>query len=173
MIVGSGNPVKRLAVADALAAWGRPADVTGVDVASGVAAQPWGDDETLRGATARATAARTLEPAAGLWVGVEGGVCEAVGDDGGLDAMAWVVALSPAGRGVARTATFRLPPAVVALLREGVELGDADDRMFGHTGHKRAGGTVATLTNGAITRRAYYAHAATLALVSLFGSAFR
>ena len=57
--VGSTNPVKIAAVAAVLARCGWTASVVGVAVASGVRDQPFGDAETIRGATQRARAALT------------------------------------------------------------------------------------------------------------------
>lgn len=51
-----------------------------------------------------------------------------------LECFAWVVVRAPGGGATshARTASFPLPAAVAELvLREGLELGDADDRVFG------------------------------------------
>ena len=51
----------------------------------------------------------------------------------GLECFAWVVVQAPGGAtSQARTATFPLPPAISELmLRDGLELGDADDAVFG------------------------------------------
>ena len=56
--VGSTNPVKIGAVHAVLARIAPEATVEGVAVPSGVRDQPWGDEETIRGALARAHAAR-------------------------------------------------------------------------------------------------------------------
>nr|WP_231736982.1 DUF84 family protein [Halobacterium sp. CBA1126] len=73
--VGSGNPVKRDAVAAALP----DATVDAVSVPSGVPEQPRGDDETVEGARNRAE--RALQSGEyGLGVGLEGGVAEREGD---------------------------------------------------------------------------------------------
>ena len=51
-----------------------------------------------------------------------------------LECFAWVVVQSPCGQAAshARSASFPLPPALSELiLRDGMELGDADDRVFG------------------------------------------
>ena len=45
-----------------------------------------------------------------------------------------------------------------------MELGLADDKVFGRQDSKSKDGAVGLLTRGAITRTAYYAHAVTLAL---------
>ena len=80
---------------------------------------------------------------------------------------------SPAPRwGIARTATFALPPRVVALMRgvDGsapMELGDAQDKVFSEVNSKQKGGAVAKATNGLIDRTAYYEHALCCALAPL------
>jgi non-canonical (house-cleaning) NTP pyrophosphatase len=61
--------------------------------------------------------------------------------------------------------------AVAAVLRvaphasQGMELGVADDQVFGRVDSKREGGSVGLLSGGLIDRTAYYEHAMTLALV--------
>ena len=83
-----------------------------------------------------------------------------------LECFAWCVARGPCGReGRARTASFPLPPAVSALVAQGVELGDADDRVFCQSGSKRGGGSVGLLTRGLITRADYYEQAFLLSLI--------
>lgn len=167
LIVASENPVKLRAAHDGFAAMfpGQAVEVRGLpDVPSGVPDQPMSDAETLRGATNRADAARNRHPAADFWLGMEGGVDAR---DGTLEAFAWIVILSKDGRvGRSRTATFDLPPAVAQLVRDGVELGHAMDRVCAQHNTKQKGGAVGLLTNGAITRATYYAHAVTLALIA-------
>jgi non-canonical (house-cleaning) NTP pyrophosphatase len=68
--------------------------------------------------------------------------------------------------GLAKTATFLLPSSLTKLIREGMELGEADDKVFGRIKSKHGTGTVGLLTDGMIDRSAYYEHALTLALVS-------
>lgn len=67
--------------------------------------------------------------------------------------------------GVSKTATFDLPEAVATLVRAGVELGVADDRVFGRVDSKKNDGACGLLTHGAIDRRSYYGHAVMFALV--------
>ena len=52
-----------------------------------------------------------------------------------------------------------------ALFAEGLELGEADDRVFGRTNSKQATGAVGLLSKNLITRQSYYEHAITLALI--------
>lgn len=162
--VASDNPVK---VQAALLGFQRmfpaaPFSVVGVATESGVSAQPMSDDETLTGARQRALNVRQRVPDADYWVGIEGGIA-AHGD--ALEAFAWVVVLGRERSGRSRTATFTLPEEVAALVRQGVELGLADDEVFGRSDSKRQDGSVGLLTGGVIDRTAYYAHAVALALI--------
>ena len=136
----------------------------GVEVESGVPAQPFGSEETLRGAMNRAQAARTLHPEADFAVGIEGGV-EVLGHD--LLAMAWVVIIDRAGKtGKARSGSFVLRKKIAALIvNEDLELGDADDIVFGQSDSKRKNGSVGLLTGDVITRADFYTPAVTLALI--------
>ena len=161
VMVGSRNPVK---IAD-----GR--EVAGVDVASGVAAQPVGDEETIRGAVNRARAALAAGPGkAELGVGLEGGVVE-IG--GALSCCAWCAIVDRAGRiGLASTGRCELPPRVAELiLRGGMELGDANDLVFGRVNSKHGEGAVGILTDGRIDRAAFYAPAVTMAMVRFLNAA--
>jgi inosine/xanthosine triphosphatase len=133
-----------------------------VAVPSAVAEQPPSSGETLRGATARAAAVRTVCPDADFWIGIEGGVDE---QDGVMEAFAWVVVLSPRGWGRSRSGSFPLPPAVTELVRSGVELGPADDRVFGRRDSKKKEGAIGLLTGNVVDRTALYAEAVVLALV--------
>jgi len=62
-----------------------------------------------------------------------------------------------------RTGSFVLPKSVVDLMAGGMELGHADDAVFGRTNSKHAGGSVGLLTRGLINRTEYYVHALQLA----------
>lgn len=137
-------------------------EVHGVDVPSGVSVQPATDAETLLGAQNRAQAARERLPDADFWFGVEGGIA----DDGReMEAFAWVVALSRERTGKARTGAFYLPPEVVNLVRQGVELGTADDLVFGRSNSKQGNGAIGLLTADVIDRAGYYEHAVIMALI--------
>jgi len=164
VIIGSQNPVKVQCVQDAFkTAFAEESFVfTGVDVPSNVSDQPMTDDETFQGAFNRATNARLARPDAAFWVGIEGGISD---EDGMMEAFAWMVIISKEQTARARTATFPLPPEVARLVRQGVELGVADDQVFGRSNSKQKDGAVGLLTHGVIDRREYYAHAMTLALI--------
>jgi len=178
VVVASSNPVKRRAALEAvrISFGDDDIEVRAIEVDPGVPAQPFGDDETLKGARNRVEAARRAEPDADLWVAVEGGVVER---EGMLEAMAWAVVVGSADesgqlrRGESRTATFTLPEEIAALVRSGVELGEASDRVLGRANTKHTTGTVGPLTGGVIDRCAYYAHALVLALIPLRHPAYR
>jgi len=164
VVVASQNPVKIKSVVDGFARMfpERRFVCEGVAVPSGVSHQPMDDAETLRGAECRAQNARRVRPEADFWVGVEGGVEDR---DGVLHGFAWVVVLSRELEGRSRTASFEIPPAVADLVREGVELGHADDRVFGRTNSKQKNGAVGLLTRDVIDRAALYEPAVVLALI--------
>ena len=122
------------------------------------------DDETLRGALNRVENSRTLEPDAHYWVGIEGGVDTT--QSGSVESFAWVAVIGKDKRmGKARTAAYYLPEETAKLVREGMELGHADDLVFGRTNSKQHSGSVGLLTDDVIDRFAYYVQAVILALI--------
>lgn len=160
--VGSTNPVKVAAVRAVLGPMAPQARIEGVAAASGVADQPWGDDETIRGALARAHAARTALDA-DLGVGLEGGVVEQA--DGSVRTCAWAAVVDARGiESVGGSLAMPLPPSVAQLLREGMELGHAMDRMAETQGTKHGVGAVGLLTNGLVDRQRAYEHLVSYAL---------
>ncbi|MEQ8675201.1 MAG: inosine/xanthosine triphosphatase [Aggregatilineales bacterium] len=164
IIVASKNPVK---VESALQGFQRMFPETtfsarGLSVPSGVSDQPMTSDETLRGARNRAEGAREALPDADYWVGIEGGVEETAH---GMEVFAWVVVMDATRTGESKTGTFFLPDEVVTLIRQGVELGEADDRVFGRENSKQGNGAVGILTGDIIHRTGYYVHAVVLALI--------
>jgi inosine/xanthosine triphosphatase len=66
--------------------------------------------------------------------------------------------------GLSKTASFPLPTRIVELVKQGVELGDADDQIFGRVNSKHGSGTVGIVTDGLIDRAHYYEHALVMAL---------
>jgi len=136
--------------------------VEGMSAPSGVRDQPMGDDETLRGAYNRAAHIRQTRPDADYWIGIEGGCADV---DGDMQVFAWVVVLDQTRVGKSRTGMFYLPVEVAVLVRGGMELGHADDAVFGRSNSKQDDGSVGLLTGGAINREAYYAQAVVLALI--------
>ena len=101
-------------------------------------------------------------PEADFWVGIEGGVHE---DEFGLQAFAWIVVSSKDKYSQAQTAVFYLPEAIAKMVKDGIELGEADDIYFERTNSKQKDGAVGILTNGEIDRKSYYEHAIVMALI--------
>jgi inosine/xanthosine triphosphatase len=171
IVVGSRNPVKIACVRDA---WQRlfsePVTVVGLAAQSSVSEQPMSDIETYQGAMHRATDAAQSQPEADFWVGVEGGVELWQGD---MMAFAWIVVIDAFGNiGKARTASFELPQEVQKLVASGLELGLADDQVFGKQNSKQQSGAVGLLTHDIIDRQTYYAHAAMLAFIPFLNPAW-
>ncbi len=162
--VASRNPVKARAALGGFRRMfpGQEFRVETVSVPSGVATQPASDEETLAGALNRARRAAEAAPGADYWVGIEGGVEDG---PGGMAAFAWVVVLGDGRTGRGRTGTFILPEKVARLVREGTELGDADDLVFGRSNSKQEDGAIGLLTGNVVDRTALYEHAMVMALV--------
>lgn len=152
--VGSLNPVKVGAARAVIHRLWADTEVTGVAAASGVPDQPWGDDETIRGARTRARAAReALDADAGI--GIEGGVVAE--PNGAVRTCAWAVVVTRDGReGVGGSLSMPLPARVAALVREGMELGHAMDAVTGEHNVKQGLGAVGILTAGLVTRQQAY-----------------
>jgi inosine/xanthosine triphosphatase len=153
--VGSTNPVKVAAVRAVVERIAPRVEVRGVAVASSVPDQPWGDDETIRGARTRAVAARALLDA-DLGVGLEGGVVDA---PDGVRTCAWAAAVDRDGRhAVGGSLAMPLPPPVAEALRAGAELGHAMDFLTGARDTKHGAGAVGILTAGLVDRQRAYEH---------------
>ncbi|MBN1148690.1 MAG: inosine/xanthosine triphosphatase [Anaerolineales bacterium] len=163
VIVASKNPVKIQAVRSGFERMfpRETFDFQGFITPSGVSDQPRSDAEALQGAFNRAQMAAQGAPQAQFWVGVEGGIQE---QEDGMIAFAWVVVIANGMTGKARTGAFYLPPRVARLVREGKELGDADDIVFGRSNSKQENGAVGLLTGNVIDRAELYATAVVLAL---------
>lgn len=163
--VGSTNPVKIGAARAVLERLVPQVIVEGVVVESGVPDQPWGDDETIRGALTRARAARDAVDA-DLGVGIEGGVIDT--RDGRVRTCAWAAVVTRDGRsGVGGSLSLELPPPVAELVRGGMELGHAMDAVTGERDVKRGVGAVGILTRGLVTRSQAYEYIVAYALTPL------
>ena len=147
VIVASNNPVKINATLLGFKKMfpKEKFEVMGVSVPSGVSDQPMNDAETFTGALNRVKNASVQVPDADFWVGVEGGLELR---DSDMEIFAWVVVKSTKKQfGKSRTGTFFLPPKVAELIKQGKELGEADDIVFGKTNSKQKNGSVGILTH--------------------------
>jgi len=165
IIVASNNPVK---IQASLAGFQKmfPEEefsAEGVSVESGVKDQPDTDEETYQGALNRIKNASVAVPDADFWVGLEGGI--ALQHDE-MVTFAWILIRGKNGQiGKGRTGTLFLPSKVAELIRQGKELGEADDIVFGKTNSKQANGAVGLLTHDVITRTDSYESAVVSALI--------
>ena len=164
VIVTSKNPVKIAAVEEAfrLQLPRAKLQTLAVSVDSGVAEQPMSDQETRQGASNRVANARQAYPDADYWVGLEGGLDVF---DGRLMAFAWMVIADQHRTSEARSVTLPLPPRIQELVAGGLELGDANDRVFSTLNSKQGGGAFGLLTDGFMTRQSVYTQTLVLALI--------
>ncbi|KAJ6443472.1 NTPase [Purpureocillium lavendulum] len=127
------------------------------------------DPQAAAGAGAGAGAAREqgTHHHQGSAAGADGMTAAATAAAGGpIESFAWVVVVGKDGRvGRARTAAYYLPEETAKLLREGMELGHADDLIHGRTNSKQHSGSVGILTDDAVDRAGYYTQAVVLALI--------
>ena len=165
IVVTSHNPVKIAAVRQAFESQFPNREITliPVSVDSGVSDQPMSDQETRQGARNRVSNAILKTPDADFWVGLEGGLDFF---DDHLLAFAWMVIAGSDNRiSETRSATLPLPPQVQTLVSEGLELGEANDRVFSTLNSKQGGGAFGLLTDGLLTRESIYTQTLILALV--------
>ncbi len=165
VIVASRNPVKIGATKQAFETMfpGSILEIIPVEVDSGAGDQPDTDEATRQGARTRALGSRKSRPDAEFWVGMEGGI-EIV--DKQLMAFAWMAVQGRVGElSEARSPTLPLPPAVRELVIGGLELGEANDRVFSTVNSKQGGGAYGLLTDGLYTREGIYAQTMIIALI--------
>lgn len=166
VIVASENPVK-VAVAKRAFTSVYPDETfefVAIKSVSGVPDQPT-NEETERGALNRLEYIRTKQPDAHFWISIEGGVFEE-GDT--LYNRAWIAVGDTSGYiGKASTASFYLPRKIIEYIKNGMELGDANDAFFSSVNSKQGIGAIGYLTDGLIDREHYYAPAAIIALSEL------
>jgi len=164
VVVASRNPVKLGAAREAFATLMPDAtlEMIPVDADSGVSDQPTSDEETRLGARNRVQNVAQQQPDADYWVGLEGGTHVF---DEQLSAFAWMAVQGRDGDiSDARSATLPLPPAVKELVDAGIELGEANDRVFSTVNSKQGGGAYGLLTDGLYTREGIYSQTLILAL---------
>lgn len=162
--VGSANPVKVAATADALS------DLVGVrveavPVESGVSEQPFGENETVAGALNRARAVLD-EGDYDLGVGIEGGVAEMSGDavPDELFLIMWAVVTDGSTIGYGSGPRMALPDAIATRIRGGEELGPVMDDVLGTENVAKKNGAAGALTGNAVTRESALSQAVAGAL---------
>ena len=172
IVVASRNPVKVNATREAFTAQfpGQNLAIQSVDVDSGAGDQPDSDAATRQGARNRAIRASEAIADADYWVGLEGGI-EVLDEQ--LMAFAWMAIRGSSGAiGEARSPTLPLPPAIKELIDQGLELGEANDRVFATVNSKQGGGAYGLLTDGLYTRESIYTQTLIIALIPFVNELF-
>lgn len=162
--IASANPVKIAATLEGFSQMfsGEQFEAISINTRVSVSVQPMSDEETLLGAEERASQAKLIRPDLDYWVGIEGGCADW---PIGMGAFAWVVVIDAQRSGRGRSGEFFLPEKVAALVRSGVELGEADDRVFSRNNSKQGNGAIGLLTGDIIDRKSLYIPAVVFALI--------
>lgn len=144
--VGSGNPVKR----DAVATTHETATIEAVAVESGVSEQPVGLAETIEGAETRAERALAATDT-DLGIGLEGGVAR-LPDTDGLWLIMWAAATDGDRWGRGGGPSLRLPEHITERVDAGEELGPVMDDVLDATDVAENRGAAGALTGNATDR---------------------
>lgn len=147
--IGSKNPAKINAVRMAFEMMGMEAEVTGINVESGVPDQPFSDEETVRGAVTRARNV-LAQGDFDYGIGLEGGVTET---PYGLFMCNWgAVADRDGNVGIGGGHRVQLPSQIAKPLYQGEELGVVMDRLTGASELHKREGAIGVLTQKHIPR---------------------
>lgn len=151
IVIGTKNPSKIAAVERAFPAANN--SFFSLNIPSGVSEQPATDEETIRGAVNRATAAAQEGD---IGIGLEGGVQEI---SLGLCLCNWGALVEkdkpPIIAGGAR---FLLPEKIAERIRAGEELGPVMDDFFNKQDVRKHEGAVGIFTNGLVDRADMFLH---------------
>ncbi len=182
LAVGSTNPVKIQAVVRAAAQTWPDAQVTGYEVESGVAVQPWGDEETRAGARTRAHNALQAALHAQkltsvsmsdtvLGIGLEGGVFLQQEE---LWSTVWVVVTDTTGAVYeSNGARFLIPQVIADKIKAGGEMGPVVSELVGKEDVKQTSGMIGIITNNFVDRTGEYAGIAKLSLGLWYGRSWQ
>lgn len=150
--VGSTNPTKVSAVIDVL---GDHVEIFSISADSSVSEQPFGDRETIQGASNRAKECMK-EGVFDIAIGLEGGVCET---EFGLMVINWGALVDNQGNEwVASGARAVLPNEIVNHVRKGKTLGEAMDLYTKRYEVSKKEGAMGIITNGRILRHEMFSH---------------
>lgn len=150
--IGSTNPAKTQAVRNA---YGETASIMSLDVQSGVADQPFSDEETIEGAINRAKNCLKQSDAV-IGIGLEGGV---VRSEHGLFICNWGALADREGTIViAGGARIILPDRIAERLVAGEELGPVMDDFTKQQSIRKKEGAIGVFTNERVTRAEMFQH---------------
>ncbi len=168
ILVGSKNPVKINASKEAFEKYFNNVEVIGINVESGVPAQPV-EDQVLQGAKIRAGNLFGLNMKRNLnaeyFVGIEGGIAKLSNRWFSFGGICILNAQKQAGYGT--SPLFELPAPIIKQLLEGKELGDVMDELQNKENTKQKHGAIGFLTGGVMNRKELYVSGIITAMVPL------
>jgi len=129
VIVGSLNPVKLNATKNILEKIYGKINISSKYVDSGVPDQPFGLDETIKGAVTRAKNSYSID--VDLSVGIESGLMKTPNTLTGYIDLQWCAIFDGKNVTLGVSSGFEYPPEVVKEVLSGVEVGDVMDRITG------------------------------------------
>ncbi|RFB17844.1 DUF84 family protein [Bacillus sp. HNG] len=151
--IGTKNPAKVDAIINGFA--GVEANFFPTSVPSGVSAQPFSDEETIRGAINRAKSALEKE-GTGLGIGLEGGV---VDSEFGLFLCNWGAITDKNNEPIiAGGARILLPDEIAEELKKGIELGDVMAEFTKQKDIRSHEGAIGIFTNHYVNRKDMFTH---------------
>ncbi len=165
--IGSTNPVKVKAVNKGMKKLFPKAKFIGIEVESGVARQPIGDEETLQGARNRAKEALT-QTKSDIGVGLEGGVMET--KYGPMNTVWCSLVTETGAESISGGAHFLIPEKWMERVKMGQEIGEILDEVYGGKNIKKKQGMIGMLTKNLTNRREEYTQLVKLAMVKLISS---
>ncbi len=148
--VGSKNPVKVNATKNILEKIYGKVEVVSVDVDSGVPHQPFGIDETVKGAINRAKNAYSADFDMG--VGIESGLMETPDSITGYIDLQWCAVFDGDKITLGVSSGFEYPPSVIKEVLKGKEVGDVMDKVTGVDNLGQKTGAVSYLSKGMLDR---------------------
>jgi inosine/xanthosine triphosphatase len=150
VIVGSMNPVKLNATRNILKKIYNKIDVSAVNVDSGIPDQPFGLNETIKGAINRAKNAFSDEY--DLSVGIESGLMETPNSLTGYIDLQWCAIFDGDIVTLGVSSGFEYPPEVVKEVLNGVEVGNVMDKITGVEKLGQKKGAVSYLSHDLLNR---------------------
>lgn len=150
VIVGSKNPVKLKATENILNRIYNDLEVTGIEVKSDVPDQPFGLDETIKGAINRAKNAYSV--GYDLSVGIESGLMEIPDSITGYIDLQWCAIYDGVKTTLGVSSGFEYPPNVIKEVLKGFEVGDVMDKVTGVENLGQKKGAVSHLSHNMLDR---------------------
>lgn len=150
VVVGSKNPVKIKATKNILEKIFVDVEISSIDVISCVPDQPFGLDQTIKGAINRAKNAFSEE--FDLSVGIESGLMKTPNSLTGYIDLQWCAIFDGNQVTIGVSSGFEYPPEVVKEVLDGFEVGDVMDRITGVEDLGKKKGAVSHLSHDLLNR---------------------